>query len=215
VKDHYRTLGLHPKASAGEVKAAYRALARRHHPDAAPDNPFAAETFRAVQEAYAVLSHPAQRRRYDEERWLSGLFPKDARGAVTPDTLLRDARRLTQHLRAIPAHGINHEALQRLLLFLLEDEHAAVLRASGDAERTALFSAEILESAQRLKPHYFEDVAVRLALLVPGDEVMLRRIFLAGKTARTHARWERFTPLLLALGVLLLLLGMLLAGPRR
>ncbi|MGH2819536.1 MAG: DnaJ domain-containing protein, partial [Actinomycetota bacterium] len=43
----------------------YRNLARRHHPDANPDDPTAADTFKEINRAYEVLSDPQKRERYD------------------------------------------------------------------------------------------------------------------------------------------------------
>ena len=60
--DHYATLGVPRSASQDEIQRAYRALARRHHPDLDPE-PGADERFRAISEAYRVLSDPERRRR--------------------------------------------------------------------------------------------------------------------------------------------------------
>ncbi|MBS4728407.1 molecular chaperone DnaJ [Mycobacterium sp. SM1] len=69
-KDFYKELGVSPDASSEEIKRAYRKLARELHPDANRDNPRAAERFKAVSEAYSVLSDPAKRAEYDETRRL-------------------------------------------------------------------------------------------------------------------------------------------------
>jgi len=65
--DHYATLGLGSDATLAEVKKAFRQKASLHHPDrnAAAD---AAQRFRAVQEAYEVLSDEAKRQAYDDNR---------------------------------------------------------------------------------------------------------------------------------------------------
>lgn len=63
-KDLYGLLGVPRTATGGQIKKAYRAAARRHHPDHNPD-PAAEDTFKAVAEAYDVLSDPDKRAVYD------------------------------------------------------------------------------------------------------------------------------------------------------
>ncbi len=65
--DFYRTLGLTHTADANAIRTAYRALAKRYHPDVS-SLPDAHERFVAVTEAYEVLSDPAARARYDRTR---------------------------------------------------------------------------------------------------------------------------------------------------
>ncbi len=77
-KDHYATLGVAKDASAADIKKAYRKLARDLHPDT---NPGGEERFKAVSEAYDVLSDDAKRREYDEQRSLFGRGPAGGRSA--------------------------------------------------------------------------------------------------------------------------------------
>ena len=65
MSDHYSILGLTKSATNAEIKAAYRRLVKIYHPDKNPNNPAAVEKFRAIQEAYDVLSHELSRARYD------------------------------------------------------------------------------------------------------------------------------------------------------
>lgn len=66
--DYYSILGVSDRATAKEIKEAYRRMAFEHHPDRNRDNPAAAEAMKRVNEAYAVLSNPSQRREYDALR---------------------------------------------------------------------------------------------------------------------------------------------------
>lgn len=63
--DFYIVLGVDRSASLLEVKRAYRRLARRYHPDVNPGDEAAAIRFREISQAYAILSDPERRRRYD------------------------------------------------------------------------------------------------------------------------------------------------------
>src|SRR6266852_833865 len=64
-RDYYEVLSLSRSASEQELKSAYRRLAVQHHPDKNPGAPEAEDKFKEAAEAYAVLSDPEQRRRYD------------------------------------------------------------------------------------------------------------------------------------------------------
>ena len=65
--DYYDTLGVSPDADADQIHAAYRAAAKRFHPDR--DSSHAeGSRFRAVQEAYETLGNAARRKVYDDSR---------------------------------------------------------------------------------------------------------------------------------------------------
>jgi Ca-activated chloride channel family protein len=71
-KDYYAILGVSQSATAEEIRRAYREMARQYHPDSRQEK---APTmlFHEVQQAYAVLSSPRQRRAYDRQRAEAGL----------------------------------------------------------------------------------------------------------------------------------------------
>jgi molecular chaperone DnaJ len=64
-KDYYQILGITKNASENEIKKAYRKLAVKYHPDKNPGNKSAEEKFKEASEAYAILSDPAKRSKYD------------------------------------------------------------------------------------------------------------------------------------------------------
>ena len=66
-KDYYEALGVEPGAGEAEIKAAYRRLARKYHPDVSKEKG-AEEKFKSVNEAYEVLRDKDKRAQYDQLR---------------------------------------------------------------------------------------------------------------------------------------------------
>jgi curved DNA-binding protein len=65
-KDYYSSLGVAKTATQKEIKAAYRKLARKHHPDVNQNDKGAEGRFKEINEAYEVLGDPEKRKKYDE-----------------------------------------------------------------------------------------------------------------------------------------------------
>lgn len=65
-QDHYEVLGVPPDASAAEIKARYRELAKTHHPDISGDG--SDQEMAKINEAYEVLSDKRRRAKYDGSR---------------------------------------------------------------------------------------------------------------------------------------------------
>ena len=73
--DHYATLGLARNCTPAQITAAYRSLAKRHHPDVNPDSPDAVLRAQEVNAAYETLGDPTRRRAYDRELFATGPRP--------------------------------------------------------------------------------------------------------------------------------------------
>jgi molecular chaperone DnaJ len=89
--DLYGVLGVDPAASSGVIKAAYRTLVKRHHPDAGGDQ----EAMRTINAAWEVLGDGERRREYDRRRSRSAAPAAPAR--ATPAETTAAARRRRQN----------------------------------------------------------------------------------------------------------------------
>jgi len=88
--DPYQRLGIPKTATAEEIRAAYRKLAKQHHPDLNPGNKSAEETFKKIAAANALLSDPEKRAQYD-------------RGEIDADGAQKEPPRSYRHYAEEPA----------------------------------------------------------------------------------------------------------------
>lgn len=65
-RDYYEVLGVSKGADEAEIKKAYRQLAKKYHPDTNPGDKEAEAKFKEASEAYAILSDPEKRAKYDQ-----------------------------------------------------------------------------------------------------------------------------------------------------
>jgi DnaJ-class molecular chaperone len=84
-QDYYELLGVPRKAPLKDIRAAYRKLARKYHPDLNPGDKSAEEKFKQIQEAYDVVSDTKKRQTYDQFGFNTpGQGPGPSRGAGGP-----------------------------------------------------------------------------------------------------------------------------------
>ena len=91
-KNYYSVLCVEPSASAEEIRKAFRALAKKYHPDRAGDTN--TTNFQEINEAYETLSSPLKRKRHDAELHIRETMKKAARGKTgefAPGTLREEA----------------------------------------------------------------------------------------------------------------------------
>ncbi|MES2102058.1 MAG: J domain-containing protein [Pseudomonadota bacterium] len=159
VHSHYDNLKVARDASADDIRAAYRALTRKHHPDRNPDNADAERVMSVVNVAYGVLSDPVKRSEHD--RWIArteavvpiGAAARPVRGKPTvhtpsdrylrtPPDLERAAAqrarqvRLDRRVRRVVTHLLRHRvsyAIGGLITLCLAGAGLASLVGSGGA----------------------------------------------------------------------------------
>jgi len=73
-QDYYELLGVPRKAGAKDIRASFRKLARKYHPDLNPGDKSAEEKFKQLQEAYDVLSDSKKRQMYDQYGFTATTF---------------------------------------------------------------------------------------------------------------------------------------------
>jgi hypothetical protein len=134
--DLYEVLGLTPDASRDEIAAAFRAHAKRLHPDRNPGDTVAAEQFKELTLAYQTLIRPDSREAYDERHHQPVSSAPAPPVAATPahDPIFRTPRRA----RAAIASGVVCFALGVVAAVLL-----ALVNTGGTAETVTLWIASL------------------------------------------------------------------------
>ncbi len=193
IKNYYAILEVPHAATAEQIRNSFRKLAKKYHPDVAPDNPFADAHFREIQEAYETLSDPDQRAKYDEELWLRGLTNRSRHAvAITPEWLLGEAAKLRRHMGTIDSYRMNHHALKDYVESLLSDEHLSVLRDAPEQRRELLES--LFLSIAKLRLPYLMLLERRLRLLVDDQPEAGLSIAAFVRLRQQEADWNRRRP---------------------
>lgn len=199
-------MGVPQTADLLTIKAAFRVLAKKYHPDRAPDNPFAASHFTEIQEAYEVLSNPNSRARYDEERWLRGLSTRSsATQQLNPQWLLSEAQRLQKHLKTVDTYHMNHRALRDFILSLLCDENMSVL--TGARTEKEGIGLAIIASTEKLRFQYVRDLIPRMELLASDNQQLLNQVHEWYREREREFRQDTYRPyIVIGFAILLALL---------
>ena len=132
--DYYALLGVDQRSSPEEISQAFRRLALQYHPDANPGNHEAGERFKAIAEAYSVLSNPEKRQDYDRQ--------------------IADWHVSSQHMNPTPTVPVPPQSGSRVVFDdALASALAEVAGAVADEVREALrdFGAELDDFAQSLR----------------------------------------------------------------
>lgn len=94
MKDYYRILGIAPDALPDQIKAAYRVLAKKYHPDHNPNNIAESEQkFKEMKEAYDILSDPQKRRAYHQSLQQSSITPPNTFASQVTEDMIASVMR--------------------------------------------------------------------------------------------------------------------------
>ena len=204
MKDYYQILGVKPSATPLEIKKAYRSLAIKYHPDKNPGNSLSEAHFKEIQEAYATLSVPDKREKYDDERWWSGMGSKTQyKEAVTPAWLLNICIQLNISLAAMDTYRISQGALQEYILLILTDSHLGVLE-HADKPTIQKVITEILKATGKLDVQYLKEITDRLLVLAQHDSEMKTAIHNNEEERIQESLFERLRPYVILLVTLAL-----------
>ncbi|KAL2075845.1 hypothetical protein VTL71DRAFT_788 [Oculimacula yallundae] len=149
--DLYEALELTSTASAAEITASYRRLAREHHPDKNPDNADSTEKMQQINEAHEILSNEERRAEYDNEG------PSNSSGYYHEDDAQQyEFRFNTETMASIIERAIRREAREQQEAYRGFDPSRFFFFSSGSTEDPIEFEAEI-ERQKKLREERAEE----------------------------------------------------------
>lgn len=194
LKDYYRILEISPVAGQTEIKKSYRRLALKYHPDKNPENNFASAMFSEVQEAYTTLSEPDRRRKYDEQRWLSGMTSRSSgQQLITAEWILQECRKLSIHMSSIDTYRMDHNALYEYVLILLSDPHIAVLQNEPSEIRHHI-TRLIISSSRSIRHPYMEMIAGKVQPLCSDNKALMDTLAAQVLQSKNQAGQNKYAP---------------------
>jgi hypothetical protein len=155
LKDYYRILEIEPSAGLPEIKKAFRKLAHQYHPDKTQNDPHAAAKFADIKEAWEVLTTPAKKEYYLQQRWYNqSIGKRKTQDIITPVTVLKQLLELEKYVSTLDVHRMDKQGLADYLSFILSDNIVARLLPFNESHvnkqiiMVALMTMELLKKKQ-------------------------------------------------------------------
>jgi curved DNA-binding protein CbpA len=112
LKDYYGILEIETSATQAEIKKAFRKLAHQYHPDKNQHDPYATAQFAEVKEAYEVLTNPAKKEYYLQQRWYNqSIGKRKSQDIITPVTMLKQVLELEKYVSTLDVHRMDKQGL--------------------------------------------------------------------------------------------------------
>ena len=193
-KDYYQILHIASNATAEEIKAAYRKLAFKYHPDKNAGNTITEAVFKEINEAYSILSNPAKREQYHNNRTSTSNHSVRTQKthAVTCFTLMQEAAKTKALVDKTNIFTIDRDALFIKVEALLNDYKIGMLLLENNKHLLLQYLALIIAAAEPLSFKHLHHLKHKLQKLANGDRSMLQSIDVFYKEKKQEALWQQY-----------------------
>jgi curved DNA-binding protein CbpA len=205
IKDYYTILQLEPSAGMAEIKKAYRRLALQYHPDKNNNDSYASAQFADIKEAYEILTDPAKKEYYLQQRWYNkSMGYRKTHEVVTPVSLLKQSLELEKYVSKLDVFRMDKAQLQKYLLELLSEDTIEKINQFQEAATNKSIISVLLKTLQPLPAGMAEPVIHQLQKFSGVSEQTKKQMqdYLSGHKQRDTI--EKYKPWTIALLTLLL-----------
>jgi molecular chaperone DnaJ len=208
-KNYYQLLHVSPQATQQEIKAAYRKLAFKYHPDRNKGNTLTEAVLKEINEAYSVLSNPEKRKFYNASIAVNSLHTKHRRPVpITSKSILQNAYKLRMFVEKSNVLSINQDMVFHKVQTLLSDHHLKILLLENNKKLIYQFIQQVLICMQPLTTINIQPLFAPLQKLAAGDENILEEIQTFYQQKKGEAFWQRYKMIAVLIIALLLCLLM-------
>lgn len=189
LKDYYQILELEPSASLPEVKKAYRKLAKQYHPDKNNNDPYATALFADIKEAYEMLTDPAKKEYYLQQRWYhQSTGNRKTQEVITPVTVLKQALELEQYVSKIDVFRMDKMGLQQYIMDLIPDTSIEKLQQFNEPDTIRQIVSILLHAIKPLPGQYTKDIFIQLHKLSANEPIATEKlnIFIRQRQKKSH-----------------------------
>ena len=213
LKDYYSILELAPSATIPEIKKAYRRLALQYHPDKNNNDVYTTAQFTEIKEAYEVLTNPAKKEYYLQQRWYNqSMGKRKTQNAITPVTILMQALELEKYVSTLDVFRMDKVGLQEYILCLISDSTIEKLKKINEPETNLQIVTIILRAMPPLPKLYVKGITEQLNKLSEGDEIAKNQLTAFIQRTEKKNRRERYSLILIIIATAFLCLLIYLAG---
>lgn len=171
--NYYALLGVSHQADLVEIKAAYRKLVMKFHPDKNENNQEHTDLFLQIQQAYEVLSHPSRRKNYDEKLFYSGLKSKSKQVAYDFNWLFNQLEDLQIHVSKLDEYSLNQAALSDYVLSLISLPQFEFVFHEVDVNQRKVINEKMLMVLQKLELKHLDSILTKLRIVYMKYENMI------------------------------------------
>jgi len=213
LKDYYTILQVEPSATLPEIKKAYRKLALQHHPDKNQNDPYSSAQFTEIKEAYEVLTNPAKKEYYLQQRWYEqSIGKRKTQDVITPVTILKQALELEKYVSTLDVFRMDKEGLKEYILGLLPNSTIEQLKNFNELETNRQIIITVIKAMNPLPQAFTGTIITQLEKLSVGDEVAIALLTAFSKKTAKKTRREKYSLIIIIVATIILCLLIWLAG---
>lgn len=213
LRDYYGILEIEPSAMQPEIKKSFRKLAHQYHPDKKQNDPYAAAKFAEIKEAYEVLTNPAKKEYYLQQRWYSqSIGRRKSQDIITPVTMLKLLLELEKYVSTLDVHRMDKQGLSDYINDVLSDSVIAQLLPFKEPNINHQIIITALKAMEPLKLKQAEIVSTQLIKLADDNTESKNLILELLIRKKQKEKVEKYQPFVMLLIVVIICLLIWLMG---